>query len=216
MALQAGEARKVKLFGMNLPHNLTAEAVTLGEGVTVRSLSQSGDDTVIAEVVADKEAKVGPRQATIQGTEGKIPLYVYKTVDYIRLSPEQAFARPGGVRTPKVLQQFEVIAYLNGTDGVKGTEDDVKLGRVGPIKWNLEEYIKRNNDDDMQFVGAVDENGLFTPANDGPNPQRHLSDENVGDVWLEAWYKPDGAKRPIGARSFLLVMPPKFNFQPIE
>ena len=214
--LKTGETQKVKLFGMNLPQNLTAEAVILGEGVTVRSLSQSGDDTVIAEVVTDNGAKAGPRQATIRGVEGKIPLYVYTTVDYIRLSPEQAFARPGGVRTPKVFQQFEVFAYLNGKDGVKGTKDDVKLGRVGPIRWNLEEYVKRNNDDDVQFVGAVDENGLFAPANDGPNLQRHMSDENVGDVWVEAWYKPDGAKRSMGARSFLLVMPPKFNFQPIE
>ena len=170
----------------------------------------------MAEVVAEKEAKVGPRQAKIQGVEGEKPLYVYQTIDYIRLSPEQAFSRPGGVRTPKIFQQFEVFAYLNGEDGVKGTKDDVKLGRIGPIKWDLEEYVKRMNDDDVRFVGAVDENGLFTPANDGPNPQRHLSDENVGDVWVESWYKPDGAKRPMGARAFLLVMPPKFNFQPIE
>ena len=215
-ALKAGETRKVKLFGMNFPQNLSAAAVTLGEGVKVQSLSQSGDDTVVAEVVAEKEAKVGPRQAKIQGVEGEKPLYMYQTIDYIRLSPEQAFSRPGGVRTPKIFQQFEIFAYLNGEDGVKGTKDDVKLGRIGPIKWDLEEYVKRVNDDDVRFVGAVDENGLFTPANDGPNPQRHLSDENVGDVWVEAWYKPDGAKRPMGARAFLLVMPPKFNFQPIE
>src|SRR5262249_24935215 len=138
-ALKAGETQKVKLFGMNLPQNLTAEAVSVGEAVTVRSLSQSGDDTVVAEVVADNGAKAGRRQATMRGVAGKIPLYVYKTVDYIRLSPEQAFARPGGVRTPKVFQQFEVFAYLNGKDGVKGTKDDIKLGRVGPIRWNLEE-----------------------------------------------------------------------------
>ena len=215
-ALKTGETQKVKLFGMALPQNLTAEAVTLGEGVKIKSLSQNGGDSVIAEVVADKEAKVGPRRAKIQGVEGELPLYVYRTVDYIRLSPEQAFARPGGVRTPKVSQQFEVFAYLNGKDGVKGTKDDIKLDRIAPVKWDLEEYVKRINDDDVRFVGAVDENGLFTPANDGPNPQRHMSEENVGDVWVEAWYKPEGAKRPMGARAHLLVMPPKFNFQPIE
>jgi quinohemoprotein amine dehydrogenase len=215
-ALKAGETQKVKLFGVALPQNLTTEVVSLGEGVKVQSLSQNGDDTVIAEVVADKEAQVGPRQAKIQGVEGEFPLSVYRTVDYIRLSPEQAFARPGGVRTPKISQQFEVFAYLNGKDGVKGTKDDIKLGRIGPVKWELEEYVKRINDDDVRFVGAVDENGLFTPANDGPNPQRHMSEENVGDVWVEAWYKPEGAKRPMGARAHLLVMPPKFNFQPIE
>jgi hypothetical protein len=43
-----------------------------------------------------------------------------------------------------------------------------------------------------------------------------MMDHNVGDVWVEGWYTPEGAKRPMGARSHLLVMPEKFNFQPIE
>lgn len=215
-ALKAGEKQKVKLFGTNLPQNLTPAAVSLGAGVKVEALNQSGNDTVVAEVVADKGASVGNRQVKIQGVEGALPLYVYQTIDYIRLSPERAFARPGGEHAPKVFQQFEAFAYFNGPDGVKGTKDDVKLTRVSPVKWNLDEYIKRINDDDMQFVGAVDENGLFTPAKDGPNPQRHMLDHNVGDVWVEGWYKPEGAKRPIGARAYLLVMPEKFSFQPIE
>jgi hypothetical protein len=68
----------------------------------------------------------------------------------------------------------------------------------------------------MHFVGAVDEQGLFTPAKDGPNPQRHMMDHNVGDVWVEGWYTADGARHPMGARAYLLVMPEKFSFQPIE
>lgn len=215
-ALKTGETQKVKLFGMHLPSSLTAEAVAFGAGVKVQELSQGGEDTVVAEVVVAKEAQVGPRQAKLQGVAGELSLYVYQTIDYIRLAPEQAFSRPGGVRTPKLLQQFEVVGYLKGKDGVKGSKDDIKLGRVGPVRWALEEYVKRINDDDVRYVGAIDDNGLFTPANDGPNPQRHLSEGNVGDVWVEAWYKPDGVKRPLGARAFLLVMPPKFNFQPIE
>ncbi|HEV8714122.1 MAG TPA: quinohemoprotein amine dehydrogenase subunit alpha [Candidatus Binatia bacterium] len=215
-AVKAGETQKVKLFGMNFPGNLTAEAVRFGDGVKVQSLSQAGDDTVIVEVAVEKEVEVGPRQAKITGVGGEPRLYVYKTVDYIRLSPEQGFARPGGVRAEKISQQFEVFAYLNGQDGMKGTEDDVKLDRVAPVRWNVEEYVKRLNDDDVRFVGRVDQAGLFTPANDGPNPQRHLSEHNVGDIWVEAWYKPEGAKRPMGARASLLVMPEKFNFPPIE
>lgn len=215
-ALKAGATQKVKLFGMNLPANVAASAITLGEGVKVRSLSQSGDDTVIAEVVVEAGAKVGSRQVKIAGVEGAGSLYVYKNIDYIRLSPEQAFARPGGVRARKIFEQFEVFAYLNGPDGVKGTEDDVKLDRVGPIQWNVEEQVTRLNDDDVRFVGTIDEKGLFIPANDGPNPQRHMLDHNVGDVWVEAWYKPEGAKRPMGARAAVLVMPEKFSFQPIE
>jgi quinohemoprotein amine dehydrogenase len=215
-ALQVGKKQKVKIFGANLPPNLAPTAVSLGAGAQVQSLTQSGDDTVIAEVEVTNGAAVGTRQGKIQGVEGALPLHVYRAIDYIRLSPEAAFARPGGEYAPKVFQQFEAFAYLNGADGIKGTKDDVKLHRVSPVKWNLNEYIKRANDDDMHFVGAIDEHGLFTPAKDGPNPQRHMMDHNVGDVWVEGWYTPDGAKRPMGARAHLLVMPEKFNFQPIE
>jgi len=214
--LQAGEKQTVKIFGANLPANTTAAALSFGSGVTITSLTQTGDDTVVAEVVAAKGAAVGPRQVRLQGATGTLPFYVYRTIDYIRLSPEMAFARPGGEHGPKQMQQFEAFAYLKGPDGEKGTKDDVKLHRVRPEKWDLEEYIKRLNDDDMHFVGAIDENGLFTPAKDGPNPQRHMMDHNVGDVWVEGWYKADGATHPMGARAYLLVMPEKFSFQPIE
>jgi len=218
-ALKVGEKQKVKLFGMNFPPNLTPASISLGTGgagMKVESLSQSGDDTVIVEVTADQGATPGSRKIRLQGVDGVLPLSVYKTIDYIRLSPEMAFARPGGEHAPKIFQQFEAFAYANGPDGVKGTKDDVKLTRVTPVKWNLNEYVKRIDDDDMQFVGAVDDNGLFTPAKDGPNPQRHMLDHNVGDVWVEGWYTPAGDKRPMGARAYLLVMPEKFSFQPIE
>jgi hypothetical protein len=38
----------------------------------------------------------------------------------------------------------------------------------------------------------------------------------VGDVWVEAWYQPDPSKPPMGARAFMLLMPPKFVFNPIN
>ena len=201
---------------MNLPESLTAASISLGPGVTVQSLQRVDADTVMADVVVGKKAKPGARQARIRGIDGEQSLAVYNTVDYIRLSPEQAFSRPGGIRTPKIFQQFEAVGYANGPDGRKGTDDDVKLGRVGPVTWKLNEYVQRVNDDDVRFVGAMDAHGLFTPAEDGPNPKRHLQQGNVGDVWVEAWYQPNGARRPMGARAHLLVMPAKYNFQPIE
>lgn len=215
-ALQAGRKQQVTIFGMGFPSGLSASAVNLGEGVKVQSFTQRGDDTIIAEVATDAATKSGPRQAKISGVQGEAPLVVYSTVDYIRLTPERGFARPGGIRAKKIMEQFEAIGYANGKDGVKGTDDDVSLGRVAPVKWNVEENVTRVNDDDVQFVGKVDEYGLFIPAEDGPNAKRERLDHNVGDVWVEAWYTPEGAKRPMGARAPVLVMPEKFNFQPIE
>jgi quinohemoprotein amine dehydrogenase len=215
-ALKSGTNQQMKLFGMNFPNGLAASAVNLGDGVKVQSLVQSGDDTIIAEVATDKNAKVGARQARVSGAQGDVVVQVYDKIDHIRLSPEQGFSRPGGVRARKIMEQFEAVGYVNGKDGIKGTKDDVPLGRVAPVKWNVEENVTRINDDDVQFVGTVDENGLFIPAEDGPNPKRERLDHNVGDVWVEAWYTPEGAKRPIGARAPVLVMPEKFSFQPIE
>jgi quinohemoprotein amine dehydrogenase len=215
-ALQVGESQKVKLFGMNLPNGLAAQAVNFGEGVKIQAVDQNGDDTIVVEVIADKNARIGARQVSLDGVQGSATLQVYTRVDYIRLSPERGFSRPGGVKARKLMEQFEVIGYLNGKDGVKGTQDDVRIGRVAPVKWNVEENVTRVDDDDVHFVGKVDENGLFIPAEDGPNAKRDRSEHNVGDVWVEAWYTPTGAKRPIGARASMLVMPEKFSFQPIE
>ncbi|MBI3757373.1 MAG: quinohemoprotein amine dehydrogenase subunit alpha [Deltaproteobacteria bacterium] len=215
-ALKAGDTQKVRLFATSFPANLPESALQFGEGVKVQAITRSSDDTIVAEVTTKKDVKIGARQIKVSGMQGDATLQVYAAVDYIRIAPEQGFARPGGVKARKVMEQFEAIGYLNGPDGVKGTKDDIKVGRVAPVKWDVEENVTHNNDDDIQFVGKIDENGLFTPAEDGPNTKRERMEHNVGDVWVEAWYTPDGAKRPMGARAPLLVMPEKFSFQPIE
>ncbi len=239
--IQTGSPQKVRIFGMGfsegvLPANdfssggaalaymaysssgdmLSADKFSFGEGVSVSSLQFESDHMIVVEVLAEAEATEGLRTVSIQGMAGTSQVAVYEAVDYIRLTPERGFARPGGIRTPKIFQQYEVVGYANGPDNAKGTDDDVKLGRVGPVTWNLEEYVKRPNDDDIRYVGTVDQTGLFHPNEDGPNPKRHLMEGNVGDVWVEAWYTPEGAKRPMGARAHLLVMPAKFVFPPIE
>ena len=215
--IQTGSPQKVKLFGMGFSGDiLSADKFSFGEDVGVLSLRLDGNQTIVAEVFAKAGVAEGPRTVSITGVAGTGQVAVYEAVDYIRITPERGFARPGGIRTPKIFQQYEVVGYANGPDNAKGTDDDVKLGRIGPVKWNLEEYVKRPNDDDIQYVGSVDQTGLFHPNEDGPNPKRHLMEGNVGDVWVEAWYTPEGAKRPMGARAHLLVMPAKFIFPPIE
>jgi quinohemoprotein amine dehydrogenase len=216
-ALQAsGEPQEVKLFGMKFPQDVTTEKLSLGAGISVQAVTQSDDDTIVAQVMVNKKAKTGLREVKVSGTEGKGDLFVYSKADYLKVLPEKAFPRPGGIRTPKVYQQFEALLFANGPDGKKGTNDDVNLGRISPVKWSLEEYVDRVSDDDIRYVGTVDENGRFVPAEDGPNPQREFSRGNVGSVWVEASYMPQGARRPLRARAYLVVMPPKFNFQPID
>ena len=99
------------------------------------------------------------------------------------------------------------MAFANGPDGKPDTADDLPLGIVNAT-WALEEYTATYDDDDVKFVGSIDAKGLFTPNNDGPNPERRGNRNNVGDVWVVARYTPDGASEPIRGRAHLLVSVP--------
>lgn len=216
-AVRAGQAQTVRLFGMGFSETLLSGGrIGFGDGVQVSSARLEGDTLIVVDVLAGAGAAEGLRTVTITGAAGQAQVAVYDAVDYIRVTPERGFARPGGIRTPKIFQQYEVVGYVNGPDDAKGTDDDIRLGRIAPVSWKLEEYVKRPNDDDIRYVGSIDQTGLFSPNVDGPNPKRHLMEGNVGDVWVEAWHTPEGAKRPMGARAHLLVMPAKFIFPPIE
>ena len=52
--------------------------------------------------------------------------------------------------------------------------------------------------------------GLFTPALDGPNPQRSGNRNNVGDVWVVAVHTPAGGGTPMRARAHLVVTVPLY------
>jgi quinohemoprotein amine dehydrogenase len=81
------------------------------------------------------------------------------------------------------------------------------------VFWSLEEYTATFHDDDIRFVGQLNENGLFTPNIDGPNPNRSGNRNNVGDVWVVAAYAVPGAEaaaKPLKARAHLLVTVPLY------
>ncbi|HWW82747.1 MAG TPA: hypothetical protein VNZ26_04045, partial [Vicinamibacterales bacterium] len=76
---------------------------------------------------------------------------------------------------------------------------------------SMEEYPATFSDDDTQFVGGINENGLFTPNLDGPNPKRSGNRDNVGDVWIVAELSQPaagGAFTSLRARAHLLVTVP--------
>ena len=64
---------------------------------------------------------------------------------------------------------------------------------VQPL-WTVEEYTATFRDDDIRFVGAAEQSGLFTPNVDGPNPKRSGNRNNVGDVWVVASMLPAGGR----------------------
>ena len=209
-ALEIGTSdQAVTIFGANFPETLSADAVDLGPGITVRQVvSVSGGSTTV-RVEVDAGASPGPRDIYVSGARFPKAGVVYDQVHSVRVNPAWAMARIGGVAMPKGYVQFEARAYHDGPDGKTGTDDDVDLGLVDAT-WSIEEYAATFVDDDVDFVGAMDQNGLFTPAADGPNPERSGDRNNIGDVWAVASVQPDGAERPLRARSHLLVTVPLY------
>jgi len=162
---------------------------------------------VTVEVSVSSTAMRGPRDVFVAGASLPSGLAVYEQVDRIVVTPAAGMARVGGGNFPKQFQQFDVIAYDDGPDD-ESDADDLELGPV-PVTWSLEEYSATFADDDVAFVGAIDENGLFTPALDGPNPQRQGNRNNVGDVWVVATHAtPRGVR--LRARAHLLVTVPLY------
>ncbi len=211
-ALKQGAAgQEVRIFGANLPSPLDAAAVDLGPGIAVRRVDQSaaGSAAVTVDVAAD--ASVGSRDIFVAGARRPAAGFVYDEVHSIRVSPEWGMARVGGSVMPKGYVQFEARAHHDGPDGETETDDDVDLGMID-AEWSLDEYAATFDDDDIDFVGEIDQTGLFTPALDGPNLERSGDRNNIGDVWVVASYAADGTSpnRPLRARAHLIVTVPLY------
>ena len=178
-AARVGAGRmQVTVMGANLGDDLQ-----FGQGVTVVSVDGRTDTSVRLTVDVADDALPGARDVYSGPSQ---------LVDGLRrLRPRRLRARAaGGVprsgrrrRGRQAVRQFEAVSYHRGADGEILTDDDVRLGVVQP-EWELEEYHIRHGDDDVEYVGTIAEDGMFTPAVDGPNPERELNANNFGDVWV--------------------------------
>ena len=211
-ALRAGTTTPVHLYGVNLDAGLTAKDVDFGPGVKVARVAPAeGGLTADVEVAAD--ALEGVRDVFVGGASATAAAVVFKTIDALKVTPQAGIARLGGIRFPKRAEQFEARAYSNGPDGKPDTKDDLDLGPV-TATWTIEEFTAVLGDDDMNWAGKIDAGGLFTPAEDGPNPKRPGQRNNVGDLWVVASLPADSAlkpKAPLRARAHLIVTVPLYS-----
>jgi quinohemoprotein amine dehydrogenase len=202
----------LKIFGAHLPSTLRPEDIGLGAGVKVTRIVSAKPEEITVDVDVAAAAPIGARDLSVAGAVKPEALVVYDKIDGIRVLPIAGMARVGGAVFPKQLQQFEAVGIHNGPDGKPDTADDLILGLVD-VKWTIEEFTATFADDDVQFVGKIDESGLFTPALDGPNPKRSGNRNNVGDVWVVAELTAAGARdttKPLRARAHLLVTVPLY------
>jgi quinohemoprotein amine dehydrogenase len=206
-------AQTVRIYGANLPENAAPRDVDFGPGTSVTRIVSATPQMITAEVTVAADAAPGARDVFVAGALLRSAVAVYDRMDYIKVTPAWNMARVGGVVFPKMVAQFEAVAYNHGPDGKPDTKDDISLGPVDAT-WTTEEYTATFDDDDKAFVGDIDaKSGLFTPAADGPNPKRSGNRNNVGDVWVVATYTPPGratAGLPMRARSHLVVTVPLY------
>jgi quinohemoprotein amine dehydrogenase len=198
----------VRVYGANLPAKLLPADIVLGTGVTVTRVVSSTPTMLTVTVDVAGDARVGPRDVLVAGALRPSAIVVYDKVDGVQVLPRAGMARVGGIVQPKMLQQFEAVAFHNGPDGKAGTPDDLSLGLVD-AKWSIEEYNATFVEDDVKYVGTLSASGLFTPNVDGTNPERSGNRNNIGDVWVVADFTPAGGT-PVRGRAHLLVAPPLY------
>jgi len=204
--------RELRIFGANLSAGLKPADIDLGNGVTVTRVVKATPTVATVEVAVDKGLPVGIRNVAVGSATAVKALAIYDKIAYIEVSPDASMARLGGGIAAKQYSQLEAIAYAAGPDGKKNTDDDVAVGPVN-ARWALEELYSTPDDDDINFVGSVNDSGLFTPAGEGPNPARkkqsnNFGTNNWGDVWVEAAYDSDGVT--LKSKSFLVVTIPQY------
>jgi len=212
-SLQSPSAnRELRIFGANLPPTLKPTDVDLGPGVTVTRVVKATPSMATVEVAVAKGLPSGIRNVSIGAATAVRALAIYDKIAYIEVAPDASMARLGGGIAAKQYTQLEALAYAAGQDGKKNTDDDVALGPVN-ARWALEEFYSTPDDDDVKFVGSVNDSGLFTPAGEGPNPARkkqanNFPTNNWGDVWVEAAFDTDGVT--LKSKSYLVVTIPQY------
>ena len=189
--------------------------VSLGDGVTVKKVVSASSTKVVVSVDVSDKSATGYRSAKAGSAAADRLFAVYASVDYIKVVPSPAMSRTGGLGyAVKQLVQFDAMAVSKGADGVPGNADDIEIGRI-PAAWNVVELASSNEDHDVDFVGKIDRNGLFTPGDEGPNPKRFMQENNMGDVWVTAEYSAPGGGK-LSARGYLLATIPLYVQRPVQ
>lgn len=212
-SLQSPSSGQMKVYGANFPADLKAADFDLGTGITVTGVTRNSASLATIAVQVAPSLPVGIRDISLLGSPAERALAVYNKIAYIKTVPDASMARLGGVIAAKQYAQFEAIAYSAGPDGKAQTADDIPLGPV-EAHWGTSEFVSTPDDDDVKFVGTIDQAGMFTPNSEGPNPERkkqanNFPLDNLGDVWVDAEYTAPGGQ-VMKARSYLVVTLPVY------
>ena len=209
-ARQGAAVSGIRILGAGFDADIAA-SLDFGSGVSVAGAERISDGEIVLDLEIAADAAPGYRDVALGGVRLVDGFAVYDRVDYLRVTPETALARVGGIAVPKQPVQFEAAGWNRGPDGKRFTDDDLPLGSL-EVEWSTEEYYIRDEDADTMFVGNISDSGFFTPGPDGPNLERPLKADNMGDVWVVAEHRDESSGETLRGRSRLVVAPPLFLY----
>lgn len=203
--IKQGERKLITISG-----NQLKGSVALGSGVKVIRVESRDKNHLTVLVEASRSAAVGSRNVQVGKTSSKAALAVYDQLARVDITPVESIARVGGAggMIPKQKSWYRAVGYAAGQDGKPGTADDLRLGYM-PATWSLKPFDEiAEHDDDIKYAGTIDSRGIFTPGDAGPNPDRKMSTNNVGNLAVVGTVQ-DG-QQTVSAQTHLLVTVQKF------
>ncbi len=212
-SIKSPSTTELRLYGANFPADAKPADFDFGNGISVKRIVKRTSSIVTVEVQANANLPTGIRDISYARSTAERAITVYDKIAYIKILPDASMARLGGTIAAKQYAQFEAVAYAAGADGKPQTGDDIPVGPV-TAHWSMEEFVSTPGDDDVKFVGKMNDAGLFTPNLEGPNPERkqqanNYPTNNWGDVWVVASFdSPEG--NSMKARSYLVVTVPSY------
>ncbi|MFG0393062.1 quinohemoprotein amine dehydrogenase subunit alpha [Pseudomonas sp. zbq_4] len=201
--------------------NAATEITITGSNLTGKlALPPELNGSVISQTADKVVVKVTPTSAVgltkFSVGDADASMVIFSKLDRLAVEPTMAISRVGGNGgpIPKTPAQFEAVGYLNGVDGKPGTDDDVRVGVFG-AKWSVDNWDEAAAaKKDSRYTGSIDEKGLFTPADAGPNPERQMSTNNVGNLKVIAQVDDQG--KTIGGEAHLYATVQRFIDPPIR
>jgi len=194
--LKAGASTDVTIHVTILGTGLQGE-VSLGDRVKVGRVVSRAAGKVVVRATAASDAKAGRQEVRVGDATAADALAVYCRLARVEVTPSYSIARIGGNGTsvPKVGANHRAVGFDAGKDGVPGTEDDVRLGFM-PAAWTVKRFDEiAEHDHDVKHAGMMDAaTGFFVPGEAGPNPERPMSANNVGNLTVVGTVK-DGGER---------------------
>ncbi|WP_193073948.1 quinohemoprotein amine dehydrogenase subunit alpha [Pseudomonas sp. FME51] len=177
--VKAGQEQELTLLG-----NALDGQPQLGEGIEVLEVLESSAGQMRVRVRVAADASVGIRDIAIGEINGAT-LAVYRQISEVRVVPDYAVARIGddGSSTEKVEGRFDAEAWGISEDG----KTPYRIGFM-PASWSVEPFDEgAARLEDVKFAGVMDgDTGVFVPGNAGPNPDRQMMANNVGNLKVVA------------------------------